>query len=294
MSEKQFKIVGIGEILWDCLPDGKKMLGGTTANFAYIAGQLGNSGTIVSRIGTDENGLAVPLWLNSKGIVTDYIQTDQKYPTGIVIVSFKNEQPVYDVVEPVAWDFLEMNDNLRDLALSCDAVCFGTLGQRSGVSKDTIQKFAGLTNPNCLRIFDVNLRQNYFSAEILRESFSLANVAKLNHEELPIIAELLQIKQDNQIDLAKKLREKFGLKLVCVTRGANGSLLITENEVSEFDGLKITVKDTIGAGDSFTAAMTHGILRGWGLDKINEFANRVGAFVASNTGAMPSFIDFII
>jgi fructokinase len=287
-----FNIVGLGELLWDLLPTGEKMLGGTTANFAYIAGQLGNNAAIVSRIGNDANGFEVPLWLKSKGIVTDYIQTDRKYPTGIVIVSFENGQPVYKVVEQVAWDYLEMNDNLRDLALSCDAVCFGTLGQRSVVSRDTIQKFVKLTRSNCLRVFDVNLRQEYYSKEVLINSLNLADVIKLNHEELPIIAEMLEINGDNAIESAKGLLLKFDLKLICVTRGANGSLLITDEKISENAGLKITVKDTIGAGDAFTAGMTHGLLRSWNLEKINEFANKVGAFVASKTGAMPDFADF--
>jgi fructokinase len=289
MSEKQFKIVGLGEILWDLLPSGKKMLGGTTANFAYIAEQLGNNGIIVSRIGNDEIGLEVPRWLKPKGIVTDYIQTDQKYPTGTVIVSFENGQPIYEVVKPVAWDFLEMNDNLQDLALSCDAVCFGTLGQRAEVSRETIQKFIKLTKSNCLRVFDVNLRQEYYSKEVLSESLNLVDVVKLNHEELPIVAELSEIKGDSVIETAKNLRQKFNLKLLCVTRGSNGSLLITENGFDENSGVKIKVADTIGAGDAFTAALTHGFLRGWNLDKINEFANKVGAFVASQTGAMPDF-----
>ena len=141
------------------------------------------------------------------------------------------------------------------MAEKADAVCFGSLAQRNEISRQTIRKFINLTKG--LRIFDVNLRQKYFSPEILDESFNLANIVKLNHEELPIIAEILEIKGDNQIEIAKTLREKFQLKLICVTRGSNGSLLITEDEMSENAGLKIKVKDTIGAGDSFTAGMTH-------------------------------------
>ncbi len=285
----EFNIIGLGEILWDLLPTGKQ-LGGAPANFAYVSKQLGNNGIICSRIGNDELGTEILEQINAKNLSTDYIQIDQENPTGIVNVTLEKGQPSYEIVENVAWDFLELSENWRDLADKADAVCFGSLAQRNEISRKTIREFVGLTKG--LRIFDVNLRQKYFSTEILRESLNLANVCKLNHEELPIVAELLQIKGDSVIETAQNLRQKFDLKLLCVTRGSNGSLLITENEVSEFGGLKITVADTIGAGDSFTAGLTHGLLRNWELDKINGFANQVGAFVASKTGAMPDFQDW--
>ena len=289
MTEKQFTIVGIGEILWDILPDGKQ-LGGAPANFAYVANQLKNQGFVLSRIGRDKLGKKILDELENKKLSADFVQTDEKYATGIVNVKLENGQPNYEIVENVAWDFLEISNSWKDLAENCGAVCFGSLAQRNEVSRQTIQTFIRLAKG--LKIFDVNLRQNYFSAEVIRESFQIANVAKLNHEELPIIAELLKIPVGNQLETAKNLREKFDLKFLCVTRGANGSLLLSESESSENAGLKITVKDTIGAGDAFTAAMTHGILRGWELAEINEYANKVGAFVASNTGAMPSFESF--
>ena len=287
MSE--FNIIGLGEILWDKLPTGKQ-LGGAPANFAYTSKQLGNNGLIFSRIGNDELGKEILEQLNAKNLSADNIQIDEKNQTGIVNVTLENGQPSYEIVENVAWDNLELSENWREIAKKTDAVCFGSLAQRNEVSRKTIREFVSLTKG--LRIFDVNLRQKYFSSEILRESLTLANVCKLNHEELPTVAELLEIKGNNLIETAQNLREKFDLKLLCVTRGSNGSLLITENEFSENVGLKIIVKDTIGAGDAFTAGMTHGILNGWELDKINEFANKVGAFVASNTGAMPSFAEF--
>ena len=281
MTEKQFTIVGIGEILWDILPDGKQ-LGGAPANFAYVANQLKNKGFVLSRIGRDKLGKKILDELENKKLSADFVQTDEKYATGIVNVKLENGQPNYEIVENVAWDFLEISNSWRDLAENCGAVCFGSLAQRNEISRQTIQTFIRLAKG--LKIFDVNLRQNYFSVEVIRESFQIANVAKLNHEELPIIAELLKIPVGNQLETAKNLREKFDLKFLCVTRGADGSLLLSESESSENAGLKITVKDTIGAGDAFTAAMTHGILRGWKLSEINEYANKVGAFVASNTG----------
>ena len=291
MSEKQFKIVGLGEVLWDDLPDGKQ-LGGAPANFAYISNALGNRGIALSRVGDDEFGRGILDELRTKNLSTENIQIDAEKPTGIVNVKLENGQPTYEIVENVAWDSLELSDNWREIAQNCDAVCFGSLAQRNEVSRKTIREFVAETREDCLRIFDVNLRQKYFSDEILRESLSAANVVKLNHEELPLVCQICEITGGGDIESVEKLRERFGLKLICLTRGANGSLLVTENECRENSGVKITIADTIGAGDSFTAAMTHGILRGWELDKINEFANKVGAFVASNTGAMPSFEDF--
>ncbi len=289
MTEVKFTIVGLGEVLWDVLPDGKQ-LGGAPANFAYISNALGNRGIVLSRVGDDEFGREILDELKAKNLATEYVEIDGEKLTGIVNVKLENGQPSYEIVENVAWDFLDLSKNWREIAAKTDAVCFGSLAQRSEVSRRMIREFVSLTNG--LKIFDVNLRQNYFSAQVIRDSLTLANVAKLNHDELPIIAEMLEITGENQLIQAKNLREKFDLKFLCVTRGANGSLLISENEFSENAGLKITVKDTIGAGDAFTAAMTHGILRDWNLDKINEFANRVGAFVASNTGAMPDFSEF--
>jgi len=288
MSEKRFKIVGIGEILWDLLPAGKQP-GGAPANFAFIVSQLGDCGTVVSRVGDDRNGAEILEKLKSYGLEINEIQIDRKNSTGTVKVNLKNGQPEYEIIEPVAWDFLEMNDNLHDLAKKCDAVCFGSLAQRNSVSRKTIREFLHLTRNDALQIFDVNLRQKFFSPEILRESLVLANVVKLNNEELPKICEMFAVEGANETEQTKKLRGKFDLRLLCLTRGAKGSLLVTENGISENHGVKVEITDTIGAGDAFTAALTHGFLRGWSLNEINEKASRVGAFVASNEGAMPDF-----
>ena len=290
MNEKRFKIVGLGEVLFDILPSQQKMLGGAPANFAYVSTQLGNQGVVLSRVGNDDDGKKILDQLQVKNLLSENIQIDRTHQTGTVNVALRNGQPSYEIVENVAWDFLELSENWRKIAENADAVCFGSLAQRSEIAQKTILKFVALTNG--LRIFDVNLRQNYFSAGILRQSLQLANVVKLNHEELPVIAEMFAIKDERLVDLAEKLGQMFGLNLVCVTCGANGSFLIKTNQVSENAGLKVRVKDTIGAGDAFTAGMTHGLLRGWDLDKTNEFANRVGAFVAAQTGAMPDFTKF--
>lgn len=285
----QLNIIGLGEILWDLLPDGKQ-LGGAPANFAYISNALGDHGIVLSRVGADASGREILEQLKTKKLTTESIQIDAKNPTGTVKVTLAGGQPSYEIVERVAWDFLELSDDWREIAARADAVCFGSLAQRGDVSRKTIRAFVEMTEG--LRIFDVNLRQKYFSREVLHESMRLASVVKLNHEELPVIAEMFEINGASQIETARALRGKFGLKLLCVTRGAAGSLLIAEGEISENAGVKVEIADTIGAGDAFTAAMTHGILRDWNLDKINRFANRVGAFVASRTGAMPDFEEF--
>lgn len=283
----QFNIIGIGEILWDILPDGKKTPGGAPANFAYVASQLGNNGISLSRVGTDTAGVDLLLHLNPKKLSRGFIQEDRDNPTGRVEVNFENGQPAYEIVENVAWDFLELTDEWREIALQADAICFGSLAQRGEISCKTIRETVNLVKN--LRIFDVNLREKFFSREILRKSLNMANVAKLNAEELPLVAEMFEIKKLNPVKAARDLLVKFGLKLVCVTRGANGSFLVTKKAVSEHAGFQGEVADTIGAGDAFTAALAHGLLRKWKLDEINDFANKVGAFVASQTGAMPMF-----
>ncbi|MCY7345290.1 MAG: carbohydrate kinase [Pyrinomonadaceae bacterium] len=282
----KYKTIGIGEILWDLLPAGKRP-GGAPANFAYISKRLGDHGIVVSRVGNDAAGNEILRNLERVGADVSHVQKDAEYQTGNVKVSLENGQPSYEITENVAWDYLDLTADWRDLAKVCDAVCFGTLAQRNEFSRRTIREFVKLTRRDCLRIFDVNLRQNYYSAEILRESLESANIVKLNNEELPKICEMLTVAGGNETEQLKNLREKFNLRLICLTRGASGSLLSAANEASENGGVKIEIADTIGAGDAFTAALTHGFLRGWSLDEINQFANRVGAFVASQPGAMP-------
>ena len=281
-----FNIIGIGEILWDLLPDGKRP-GGAPANFAYVANALGNHGVVLSRVGNDEPGKEILAELNAKKLSTATIQIDDEKPTGLVEVRLENGQPNYRIVENSAWDFMEFSDDWREIAARADAVCFGSLAQRKRVSRRTILEFVNLTRG--WRIFDVNLRQPFYSREVLRESLKTANAAKLNYEELPVVAEMFGIKTPNPLRAAKDLLSQFDLNLICVTRGAAGSVLVANNEISEAAGFKVEVADAIGAGDAFTAALAHGLLRGWKLDDINKFANQVGAFVASQTGAMPDF-----
>ena len=286
MSEKQFTIVGLGEVLWDLLPNGKQP-GGAPANFAYISSQLGNHGIAASRVGSDGNGDEILANLKDKGVDVSHIQIDEKHATGTVKVSLANGQPNYEIIENVAWDFLELTEDWRELAKICDAVCFGSLAQRNQVSQKTIFEFLDLMKKSSVKVFDINLRQNYFSADIVEKSFNAATIVKLNHEELPIVAKMFRIDAAKEIEISRKLLTKFDLKTICVTRGGRGSLLLNENQISEIPGVKIKIADTIGAGDAFTAAMTHGFLHGWDLDELNLQANQVAALVASQSGAMP-------
>ncbi|HUK47907.1 MAG TPA: carbohydrate kinase [Terriglobales bacterium] len=280
-------IVGIGEILWDLLPSGRQ-LGGAPANFAYCSHSLGNRAIVASCVGNDELGQEIRRSLNRTGLARDFLQTDSLHPTGTVRVHLDSAgQPQFEITQPVAWDFLESSDDWQRLAKSADAVCFGSLAQRSEQSRNTIRKFLDATREDALRIFDVNLRQNFYSAEVITESLNRANAVKLNNEEVPRIKDLLRMNADSEEAFAHSLIQQFKLTLACITRGANGSLLCGKNGSNEHPGFHVTVKDTVGAGDAFTAGLVHAFLQGQTFAEMNDLANRMGAWVASNSGAMP-------
>jgi fructokinase len=288
MTNAKRTIVGLGELLWDLLPSGKQ-LGGAPANFAYIANLLGDTGIPASRLGRDSLGDEALKKLAQLGLSNAFVQQDPSHPTGTVKVEIDSSgQPRFDISELVAWDFLEWTSSWQQLANEADAVCFGSLAQRSAPSRSTIRSFLQATRPEAVRIFDVNLRQNFYSAQILAESMKLATIVKLNHEELPRIMHLLEHESRAEKDSARRLLSSHDLQWVCVTRGSRGSLLISLDECSEHPGIKVKVADTVGAGDAFTAALVHGYLRGSSLTQINETANRVGAWVASQPGATPT------
>ena len=280
-------VVGLGEILWDLLPSGRQ-LGGAPANFAYCSHLLGNRAHVASRIGADQLGHDIRRHLAKAGLGEEFLQIDSVQPTGIVRVQLDGSgQPKFEITQPVAWDFLEWTDEWKTLARSADAVCFGSLAQRSAQSRATILNFLRATRTDCLRVFDVNLRQNFYSAEIICESLQFANVVKLNHEEVPRVEQLLDTNDPTEISFARNLVSNFDLKFACVTRGSEGSLLCDGSSINEHAGLRVRVKDTIGAGDAFTSGLVHGALRGWSLAEMNDCANRMGAWVASHSGAMP-------
>jgi fructokinase len=281
-------IVGLGELLWDLLPSGKQ-LGGAPANFAYITNLLGDNGIPASRIGRDPLGDEALQRLSQLNLSPAFVQRDPIHPTGTVNVEVDaSGQPRFDISEPVAWDFLEWTSEWQQLAEKADAVCFGSLAQRSAESRTTIRSFLRATRPEAARIFDVNLRQNFFSKQVLAESMKLATIVKMNHEELPMIMRLFNLDHRGEEESARRLLSSNNLRLVCVTRGECGSLLISPDQCSEHPGFRVKIADTVGAGDAFTATLVHGYLRGASLAQINETANRVGAWVASQPGATPT------
>lgn len=283
----QRTIVGLGELLWDLLPAGRQ-LGGAPANFAYFSNLLGDRGVVASRVGDDELGREAAARLRQLSSTTDYLQYDSAHPTGTVQVAVDAAgQPQFDIAEPVAWDFLQWTPAWKQLAGEADAVCFGSLAQRSPASRETIQQFLRSTRPQALRIFDVNLRQRFYSAEVLGSSLTMAHVIKLNHDELPVVASLLGIPFGNERTAAGALLRTYHAKLVCVTRGGRGSLLLSAQGADEHPGFRVPVADTVGAGDAFTAALVHYYLLGASLVETNESANRIGAWVASQVGATP-------
>jgi fructokinase len=287
MTEKKHMIVGLGELLWDLLPSGKQ-LGGAPANFAYITNLLGDVGVPASRVGWDALGDEAIERLKTLGLSTDWVQRDSSQPTGSVKVEIDAAgQARFEILEAVAWDHLEFSTAWQQLAQKADAVCFGSLAQRSSASRSTIRSFLRATRPETVRIFDVNLRQNFFNAQVLSESMHLASIVKLNHEELPRIMNLLELQHHNGKASARSLLSSHDLDLVCVTRGDNGSLLTSRDEFNEHPGFQVKVADTVGAGDAFTATLVHEYLRQLPLAQINEHANRVGAWVSSQTGATP-------
>jgi fructokinase len=279
-------VIGIGEILWDLLPSGPRM-GGAPANFACHAHALGADAFVISRVGDDDAGKLLMENLGQLGVSTSAIDRDPVHPTGTVEVSLATDgQPQFRIIEGVAWDHLKISPRLLQLAARADAICFGTLGQRFEVSRQTIRHIVAATPANALRVFDVNLRQSYYNASILHDSLELANICKLSDAELPEIADLLGLEGDicAQLD---QLVQRYHLRLVVFTRGGNGSVLTDGEEWSDHPGLPAEVKDTIGAGDSFTAATTMGMLHALPLRRISEIANQVAAHVCSQHGAVP-------
>lgn len=288
MTDAKRTVVGLGELLWDLLPSGKQ-LGGAPCNFAYITNLLGDIGIPASRVGRDSLGDEALQRLAKLGLTAGSVQRDLTHPTGTVTVEIDGSgQPRFEISKPAAWDFLEWTAAWQQLAARADAVCFGSLAQRSSQSRATIRNFIRATPANAVRVFDVNLRQNFYSKQILSESMQLATIVKLNHEELPKIMRLFELEKSGEQDSARDLLSLYDLKLVCVTRGMAGSLLISPHESDKHPGYKVKVADTVGAGDAFTAALVHGYLRQTPLAQINETANRLGAWVASKSGATPA------
>ncbi len=285
---KKFTTVGLGELLWDIFPEGRQ-LGGAPANFAYMTSLLGDEGIVASRVGGDELGEEAKRQLQQLGLNTFYIQLDPTYRTGIVQVEVDAKgQPTFQIAEPAAWDAFEWTPRWQSLALKADAVCFGSLAQRSSETRETIYSFLKTIRPETTRVFDVNLRQSFYSAKILADSAKQADIIKLNNDELPTVVQLLGFPFQDEDSASEWLLDTFHIKLVCITRGARGSLLVSEYAKHEHPGICVQVADTVGSGDAFTAALVYHYLRRDSLATMNEAANRMGAWVASQTGATPA------
>ena len=286
MKKDGYILVGLGEILWDMLPEGKQ-LGGAPANFAYHAKELGAKGLVVSCLGNDELGKEILNLLEQLGLNSDYIAVNGEHPTGTVTVKLdENGKPDYTIHENVAWDYIPFSNRLSELAPIVDAVCFGSLCQRCEVSRRTVREFLAATKPACLRIFDINFRQSYFDVETVEALLKISNVLKINDEELLVLARMLGITGAER-EILTGLTECFSLKLIALTKGDKGSCLFADDKISDHPGFTVEVADSVGAGDAFTAALAVGMLQGNQLDDINEHANRVASFVCSKNGATP-------
>ena len=286
-----FNVIGVGEILWDLLPSGKQ-LGGAPANFAYHARGLGARSRVISRVGPDPLGAEILQRLQALGLPVADVQVDPSAPTGTVSVELlPGGQPRFTIHENVAWDRLALEKSAVAAAAEADAVCFGTLGQRREPARSTIQALLAAARPGALRILDINLRQHYFSREIIETSLQLANIVKFNDAELPVLAEMLGLRGSARRQIEQLARER-AQRLVCLTRGARGSLLYAGGQWADDPSRPVAVKDTVGAGDAFAAALALGVLAGKPLDAINRRANQVARYVCSCEGATPPLPDF--
>lgn len=280
-------MAGLGEVLWDIFPSGR-VLGGAPANFAYMAAMLGDDGVIASRVGMDDLGRDACKEMQNHSVNTRYVQYDAQHKTGTAEVSIDSAgQPTFAIEESVSWDFMEWTPAWKELSVRADVVCFGSLAQRSAISAAAIDRFLRNMRTDALRIFDVNLRGDFYNIETLRRSLEYAHIVKANDNELLKLGYLLGFDSQDETTTARQLLRRFQLRLVCVTRGRYGSLLVSDSEFIEHKGFQVDVADTVGAGDAYTACMAHNFIRGKTLHDISERSNRFAAWVATQIGATP-------
>uniref|UniRef100_A0AB33J9H8 Carbohydrate kinase n=1 Tax=Prevotella sp. GTC17259 TaxID=3236795 RepID=A0AB33J9H8_9BACT len=284
-QEQKRYVVGLGEALFDCLPDGSK-LGGAPANFAYHVSQFGFPAMAISALGNDILGDQAKTEFDEKHL--NYIMPTVAYPTGTVQVELDDEGvPTYDIKTGVAWDNIPFTPEIEAVARNARAVCFGSLAQRGRVSSDTIQKFLAATPHDCLKIFDINLRQNFYTKEIICQSLKSCDILKINDEELVTIGRLFGYPG---LDIENKcwlIMGKYNLKMLVLTCGVNGSYVFAPGKKSFVETPKVDVADTVGAGDSFTGSFTAAILEGKSIEEAHRRAVKVSAYVCTQKGAMP-------
>lgn len=287
MTQKTPTIVCFGEVLWDLLPSGK-VAGGAPMNVAYHANQLGIRAQMVSKIGKDELGSSLMDFLSGKGISINLIQTDYTFPTGTVNVALDaNGSPSYEIVAPVAWDYIHADRANKAAVSAADAFVFGSLSSRNETSRTSLLSLLELAQ---LKVLDVNLRSPFFTQDLLLQLLQLADIVKMNDEELQIVGQWLDI-NDTEVATAKKIRDHFQWQQFIVTRGAQGAWLFNDRGMINSDGIAIQVQDTIGSGDSFLAAFLSKFLRDEVPEKCLQFAAATGAFVATQKGGTPEFSE---
>ncbi len=282
-------LIGVGEVLWDCFPDGRRRPGGAPANVAFHAGQLGLHGLLCSRIGADEPGDELLAQLRSSGLDTTCVQRDALHPTGTVDVHQPQpDHPAYTIHENVAWDYCECDANWRRAFSQAAAVCFGTLAQRSPATRTAIRDGLDLAD-GALCVYDLNLRPPFYERDWIIASLEHCDVVKMNADEAGVLAEMLKVA--DEAALIRKLIDRFGIEQVCITRGRDGCTLATAAGAVSVVGKSVTIVDAVGAGDAFIAALTYGRLSGWPIEPTAQLANAIGALVATYQGAMPPLRD---
>lgn len=280
-------IVGMGEALWDCLPDGRK-IGGAPANFAYHVKQFGFKSLAISAIGKDELGAEIVEKFNQRNL--EHLLEKVDYPTGTVQVTLDQKGiPCYEICEDVAWDNIPYTDRLDEIAHNCQVVCFGSLAQRNPVSRETINRFIDSMPlaEDTLKVFDINLRQHFYTEETIVNSLNKCNVLKINDEELVIVSKMFGYPEFSQSDACRRILETYGLKMLILTCGTDGSYVFTSDETSFQPTPKVQVADTVGAGDSFTGSFIASILKGKTIPEAHKRAVEVSAYVCTQNGAMP-------
>lgn len=278
-------IAGIGELLWDMLPSGKQ-LGGAPCNFAYHAMQAGCECFVISAIGEDDLGLELLANVNELGVSDRYIQKNS-FPTSRVSITLNDQgHPDYTIHEQVAWDHIAWTNDIQALAGQLDAVCFGSLAQRDPVSQHSIISLVSSVKPDCLKVFDINLRQHYFTKETIMQSMRLCDVLKLNDDELPVVAGYAGLSGEIRVQL-NQLIKAMDLKYVVYTMGSKGSMIVSSTDYSFAEAPIVEVADTVGAGDAFTAVFTAGILLNLPLSLVHQKATEIAALVCTRKGATP-------
>ncbi len=293
------KIAAFGELLWDLLPSGK-VLGGAPANFIYRINSFGDEGSLLSKVGNDKAGKEAREALRNLGLSDENIQTDYEFPTGSVKISIdKNGIPDFNIITDVAYDHIEINSEMMEAFSQADCVCFGTLVQRYGISKNTLRELIHEA-PDVVKFLDVNLRKKCYTPTTLEDSLRMANILKTNDEELMITKELLGLKNESLRDLADEALEKFNLDIILCTLGSNGAFCLTKEGIFYYDpGYQISLGDTVGAGDAFSAGFVHYYMNGFPIDDALRFGNAAGAMVATTTGATSpiskeEILDFMV